>query len=101
MCGHARLAQPLKPEQITNTVNLTKSPSWPIAKGRRPTERQRKRSNAQYTSVPLCMFLAFDALRRDTAKGKKKKSLWAHTETHTSSESKQKLFYRICRNFLY
>lgn len=54
-------AQPLKPEQITNTVNLTKSHLWPIAKGRRPTERQRKRSDVQYTSVPLCMLFPFDA----------------------------------------
>lgn len=32
-----------KPEQITNTTNLTRWHSWPIAKASRPTERQRQR----------------------------------------------------------
>lgn len=74
-----------KPEQITNTANLTRSHSWPIAKASRPTERQKekkKRSNPPYTSAPVCISLRFDASPRDWAKPRKKKtSLQPHTTT--------------------
>lgn len=40
-----------KPEQITNTANLTRSHSWPIAKASRPTERDRERKKQKGPAV--------------------------------------------------
>lgn len=73
-----------KPEQITNTANLTRSHSWPIAKASRPTKRQRERKKIQpavYISPTLYLTPLWWLTERLSKTEKKETSLQPHTTT--------------------